>query len=43
VPVTNSGKVFTIIFIIVGIGLFIALVTEIARALIGSSDETKDG
>jgi voltage-gated potassium channel Kch len=43
VPVTNSGKVFAIIFIIVGIGLFIALVTEIARALIGSSDETKDG
>lgn len=33
-PRTDVGKIFTIFFMLVGIGLFVALVTQIARALI---------
>ena len=33
-PKSDVGKLFTIVFIPVGIGLFVALVTQIARALI---------
>lgn len=36
-PVTTAGKVFTIIYIFVGIGLFVALVSQIANALIKGS------
>ena len=38
-PATDAGKVFTIIYILVGIGLFVALVTQIARALIAPPDK----
>ena len=40
-PVTDTGKAFTIVYMLVGIGLFVALVTQIARALI-APDETSD-
>ena len=33
-PATDAGKVFTIVYIFVGIGLFVALVGQIANALI---------
>lgn len=33
-PATDAGKVFTIIYIFVGIGIFVALVGQIANALI---------
>lgn len=44
-PVTDAGKVFTIVFMLVGIGLFVALVTQIARALIAptKNDDDTDG
>ena len=32
-PTTDLGKIFTVFFMLVGIGLFVALVTQIARAL----------
>lgn len=31
-PVTDFGKVFTILYAVAGIGIFVALMTEIARA-----------
>jgi pheromone shutdown protein TraB len=37
-PSTVAGKLFTILFMIVGIGLFIALIARIARALILHKD-----
>lgn len=33
-PTTNAGKTFTIFYVLVGIGIFVALVTEIAGHLI---------
>ena len=33
-PATNAGKIFTIFYVLVGIGVFVALVTEIARHLV---------
>jgi len=33
-PTTTAGKVFTIVYVLVGIGIFVALVTEIAGHLI---------
>lgn len=33
-PVTNAGKLFTMAYVLVGIGTFVALVTEIAGHLV---------
>ena len=33
-PSTNAGKIFTIFYVLVGIGIFVALVTEIAGHLV---------
>lgn len=33
-PQSDIGKIFTIFYMLVGIGLFVALVTQLARALI---------
>ena len=33
-PTTNAGKVFTMFYVVVGVGIFIALVTQIAGHLI---------
>ena len=33
-PVTNAGKVFTMFYVLVGIGIFVALVTQIAGHLV---------
>lgn len=41
-PATDAGKVFTIVFMLVGIGLFVALVTQIARALIAPDETPRD-
>ena len=33
-PTTTPGKIFTMVYVVVGIGIFVALVTEIAGHLI---------
>ena len=33
-PTTNAGKVFTMIYVVAGIGVFVALVTTVAHHLI---------
>ncbi len=33
-PATDAGKVFTMVYVVVGIGIFVALVTEIGSHLI---------
>lgn len=33
-PATNAGKVFTMFYVLVGIGIFLALVTQIAGHLV---------
>ena len=38
-PQTDIGKIFTIAFMLVGIGLFVALASQIARALIKTPEE----
>lgn len=40
-PVTVLGKVFTIVYIICGIGLFVAAATSIAQAVIRSAPPEK--
>lgn len=41
-PATDTGKVFTILYMLVGIGVFVALVTQIARALIAPGGKDDD-
>lgn len=38
-PTTNAGKIFTIFYVLVGIGIFVALVTEIAGHLIEERED----
>lgn len=38
-PTTTAGKVFTMIYVLVGIGIFVVLVTEIARHLIAAREQ----
>lgn len=38
-PKTDAGKIFTMVYIVVSIGLFVALVSQIAAALIKSKDQ----
>ena len=43
-PQTDIGKVFTVVYIFVGVGIFVALFAQFARALIGiGKDGHKDG
>lgn len=39
-PVTTEGKLFTIIYVLVGIGLFIALARYLAKGLVTSRSKT---
>lgn len=39
-PVTPSGKVFTVFCIFVGVGVFVALFAQTARAVVKPMDET---
>jgi voltage-gated potassium channel Kch len=39
-PVTPFGKIFTIVYIFVGVGVFVALFAQFARALLKVTDET---
>ena len=41
-PQTDLGKIFTVVYIFVGIGVFVALFSQLARALIGSDKEAED-
>ncbi|MDW4551076.1 potassium channel family protein [Defluviimonas sp. D31] len=38
VPQTDAGKIFTILYMLLGIGLFVALVGQIASALISRKE-----
>ncbi len=37
-PVTNAGKVFTMIYVFVGVGVLVAFVTRLAQALAQEAD-----
>jgi len=41
-PQTTAGKLFTVFYVVVGIGLIVALATEIARHVINSSTDATD-
>jgi len=38
-PTTNAGKVFTMVYVLIGIGIFVALVTEIGSHLVDARKE----
>jgi len=38
-PLTNAGKIFTMGYVLVGIGVFVALVTQLAEALLKTPDK----
>ncbi len=38
-PMTTSGRLFTVFYVLLGIGLVAALVTEIARSAVAARDE----
>ena len=40
-PVTNAGKVFNIFYVLVGLGIFAALVTEIGGHLVEARKRTE--
>ena len=42
-PTTTAGKVFTMFYVLVGIGVFVALVTEIAGHLIEARSRVRSG
>ncbi|MEM9035517.1 MAG: potassium channel family protein [Actinomycetota bacterium] len=39
-PTTNAGKIFTMGYVVLGIGIFVALVTSIAQHLLAAGEET---
>lgn len=41
-PTTTSGKVFTMVYVIVGVGIFVALVTQIAHHLVEARTQRRD-
>lgn len=41
-PETAAGKIFTIFYIVIGLGVFVTAATTIADTLISQSDEDKD-
>lgn len=40
-PDTNAGKVFTMVYVVVGIGIFVALATQVAGHLIKASGQER--
>ncbi|MCK8484108.1 potassium channel family protein [Aliiroseovarius sp. S2029] len=42
-PQTNAGKIFTVFYILVGVGIFVSLFTFLARALLQSPDVDTEG
>ncbi len=42
-PTTNAGKIFTMGYVLVGIGIFVTLVTEIGAHLVDARNERKPG
>ena len=42
-PATTAGRVFTMVYVVVGIGVFIALVTTTAHHLIEAKNTSRDG
>lgn len=42
-PATSTGKVFTMFYVLVGIGIFVALVTEIGGHLIAAREKKAAG
>lgn len=38
-PQTDAGKIFSVLYILVGVGVFVVLFTEFARALIDDQDK----
>ena len=38
-PETTAGKIFTVVFIIVGFGLFVSAVTTLASVILSQSDD----
>lgn len=41
-PQTQLGKIFTVVYIFVGVGVFFALFTQFARALLKLDDKDED-
>lgn len=41
-PQTTAGKIFTIFYVLIGIGILVALVTEVARHVLDDSTESND-
>jgi len=41
-PQTDAGKLFTVVFIFVGVGVFVTLFTQFARALLKDESEDRD-
>lgn len=41
-PVTNAGKIFTICYILVGLGVFVTFVTSLAQALLSGGRREDD-
>ena len=41
VPQTDLGKIFTICFILVGLGVFVTLVTRLAHAMMGTASNAR--
>ena len=40
-PATSAGKIFTIFYIVVGLGVFVAAVTTIADSILSQGDDEK--
>ncbi|MHA3977263.1 potassium channel family protein [Halovulum sp. GXIMD14794] len=40
-PVTDLGKLFTVVYIFVGVGIFVALFAQFARVLLRHQEDTK--
>lgn len=41
-PQTTAGKIFTMFYVLIGIGILVALITEVARHVLGPDVETED-
>lgn len=41
-PATTAGKVFTMVYVVVGIGIFVALVTQVAHHLVAARKPNPD-
>ncbi len=41
-PKTDAGKLFTVLYIFVGVGVFILMFTQLAKALLKIEDEDED-